>query len=127
VKAARELNYRLNFFARSLRVRRTYTIGVTLGEVGDAYGLIVISGIERYLQQRNVFFLTVAHRHDETLLATYSTIASGATGGRVHYSGDDLTEEQHLPTVAVAGHRNNKRVTNIVLDHRRPPRWHSGT
>jgi len=30
VKAARELNYRLNFFARSLRVRRTYTIGVIL-------------------------------------------------------------------------------------------------
>ena len=35
VKAARELNYRLNFFARSLRVRRTYTIGVILGEVGE--------------------------------------------------------------------------------------------
>jgi DNA-binding LacI/PurR family transcriptional regulator len=30
VKAARELNYRPNFFARSLRVRRTYTIGVIL-------------------------------------------------------------------------------------------------
>jgi DNA-binding LacI/PurR family transcriptional regulator len=30
MKAARELNYRLNFFARSLRVRRTYTIGVIL-------------------------------------------------------------------------------------------------
>jgi hypothetical protein len=37
----------------------------------------VISGIERYLRQRNVFFLTVAHRHDKTLLATYSTMLKG--------------------------------------------------
>lgn len=30
-----------------------------------------------------------------------------------------LTEEPALPTVAVAGHRRIKNVTNIVLDHRR--------
>src|SRR5580700_8018749 len=36
--AARELNYRPNFFARTLRVKRTYTIGVILEEIGDAYG-----------------------------------------------------------------------------------------
>src|SRR5580658_963702 len=58
--AVRELNYRPNFFARSLRVNRTYTIGVILEEIGDAYGSLVISGIERYLRERNFFFLTVA-------------------------------------------------------------------
>ena len=119
VKAARELNYRPNFFARSLRVRRTYTIGVILGEVGDAYGSIVISGIERYLRQRNVFFLTVAHRHDKTLLATYSTMLQ-ERGVEGFITVDTiLTEEPRLPTVAIAGHRNIKGVTNIALDHRR--------
>ena len=41
--AARELNYQPNFFARSLKVKRSYTIGVIAEEIGDAYGSLVIS------------------------------------------------------------------------------------
>src|SRR5580658_6803329 len=36
--AAQELNYRPDFFARTLRMRRTFTIGVIAEEIGDAYG-----------------------------------------------------------------------------------------
>ena len=60
--AARELNYHPNFFARSLKVRRSYTIGLIAEEIGDDYGSLVIRGIERYLRAHNFFFLTVAHR-----------------------------------------------------------------
>src|SRR2546430_16905760 len=70
--AAKELNYRPNFFARSLRNKRTYTIGVIAEEIGDSYGSMVISGIEQYLRQRDYFFLTVVHRHDPVLLERYS-------------------------------------------------------
>src|SRR6202162_5392794 len=59
LEAARELNYRPNFFARTLRLRRTFTIGVIAEEMCDAYGSQIISGIEQYLQQRDYFFLTV--------------------------------------------------------------------
>src|SRR5215469_15465043 len=72
--AARELNYRPNFFAQSLRKKRTYTIGVIVEEIGDAYGSLVISGIEQYLRQKNYFFLTVVHRHDPELLQRYAQI-----------------------------------------------------
>jgi DNA-binding LacI/PurR family transcriptional regulator len=119
VAAARDLNYRPNFFARSLRVKRTYTIGLIVAEIGDAYGSVVISGMERYLQERNFFFLTVAHHHDQKLLATYSTMLQ-ERGVEGFITVDTLlTEEPPLPTVAVAGHLKIKRVTNLVLDHRR--------
>jgi LacI family transcriptional regulator len=119
VAAARALDYRPNFFARSLRVKRTYMIGVILEEIGDAYGSLVISGIERYLRKQNVFFLTVAHRHDKKLLSSYSTVLR-ERGVEGFITVDTLlTEEPALPTVAVAGHRRIKGVTNIVLDHRR--------
>src|ERR1035438_5738747 len=36
--AAEELNYRPNFLARSLRKKRTYTVGLLIEEIGDAYG-----------------------------------------------------------------------------------------
>ena len=116
--AARALDYRPNFFARSLRVKRTYMIGVILEEIGDAYGSLVVSGIERYLREQNVFFLTVAHRHDKKLLASYSTVLR-ERGVEGFLTVDTLLmEEPALPTVAVAGHRRINGVTNVVLDHR---------
>ena len=42
--AAKELNYRPNFFARTLRNKRTYTIGVIARDLGDAYAAMIISG-----------------------------------------------------------------------------------
>jgi DNA-binding LacI/PurR family transcriptional regulator len=53
--AAREMNYRASFYARNLRVRRTYLIGVVAEEIGDSYGSLVISGIERHLRRKNFF------------------------------------------------------------------------
>ena len=118
IEAARQLNYRPNFMARSLRVQRTYTIGVILEEIGDGYGSMIVSGVEEYVRERNYFFLTVAHRHDAQLLQTYSQmlLSRGIEG---FLTVDTvLTDVPSLPTVAVAGHRKLENVTNIVLDHR---------
>jgi len=117
--AARELNYRPNFLARSLRVQRTFTIGVIAEEIGDAYGGMVVNGIEAFLSEKNYFFFTVAHRHDARLLQTYSEmlLARGIEG----LITIDTSVEQTpvLPTVAVAGHQRVENVTNIILDHHR--------
>jgi LacI family transcriptional regulator len=117
--AARALNYQPNFFARSLKVKRSYTIGVIAEEIGDAYGSLVISGIERYLRQENFFFLTVSHRHDKKLLATYAHMLR-QRGVEGFITVDTVLHEAPvLPTVAVAGHLRLKNVTNLVLDHER--------
>jgi DNA-binding LacI/PurR family transcriptional regulator len=117
--AARELNYRPSFYARNLRVKRTYMIGVVAEEIGDFYGSLIISGIERYLRQKNFFFLTVAHHHDPKLLETYSHLLldRGVEG----FITVDTSIDHHLPlpTVAIAGHRLMEGITNLVLDHRR--------
>src|SRR5246500_2739419 len=74
IAAARELNYRPNFFARTLRLKRTYTIGVIAEEIGDAYGAMVISGIEEYLRKNNYFFRPVFHGHDRRLFQLYARL-----------------------------------------------------
>lgn len=120
--AARELNYRPNFFAQSLRKKRTYTVGLIVEEIGDAYGSMVISGVEQYLQQKNYFFLTVVHRHNPDLLQRYAQILS-ERGVEGFITVDmQLREAPSLPTVAVAGHRNLSGVTNIILDHQHAAR-----
>jgi DNA-binding LacI/PurR family transcriptional regulator len=119
IEAAQALNYRPNFFARTLRLKRTYTIGVIAEEIGDAYGSMVISGIEEYLRKNDYFFLTVIHRHDPKLLQTYAQML--LTRGVEGFITTDtsLTEKLALPTVAVAGHRQVEGLTNIILDHTR--------
>src|ERR1700726_3550961 len=103
--AAKELNYRPNFFARTLRNKRTYTIGVIAEEIGDSYGSLVISGIEEYLRKKDYFFLTVVHRHNPELLSRYSQLLL-QRGVEGFITVDmQLSEAPLLPTVAVPGHK----------------------
>ena len=117
--AAEELKYRPNFLARSLRKKRTYTVGLIIEEIGDLYGAMVISGVEAYLRQHNYFFLTVIHRHDSSLLRNHSQLLL-ERGVEGFITVDTTLEEPlPLPTVSVAGHRALKGVANIVLDQER--------
>lgn len=119
VAAAAELNYRPNYFARSLRRKRTNTIGVIANEIGDAYGSLVISGIETYARQKDYFFLTGIHRHDEQLFQRYSRILL-ERGVEGFITIDlNLPYMPPVPTVAVSGHGQHRGVTNIVIDHHR--------
>jgi LacI family transcriptional regulator len=120
--AARELKYKPSFYALNLRVKRTYMIGVVAEEIGDPYGSLVISGIERYLRQKNFFYLTVAHRHDPKLLETYSHILMERGVEGLITVDTSIDHPVPLPTVAIAGHRRVEGVTNVVLDHRRGAR-----
>jgi DNA-binding LacI/PurR family transcriptional regulator len=116
--AARELNYKPDFWARALRLKRTSTIGVIAAEIGDPYGSIIISGIERYLRGREFFYLTTVHRHEEKLLQSHSRllIERGVEG--LITIDTSVMQPLPVPTVAVAGHHSVEGVTNIIIDHR---------
>jgi len=115
--AARQYNYRPNYFARSLRNKKTYTIGVLVEEIGDPYGSEIISGIDYALSERRYFYLTVSHRHTSELLQQYCDILCMRGVEGIITIDTILTNIPDLPTIAVAGHRQLPGVTNIVLDH----------
>jgi DNA-binding LacI/PurR family transcriptional regulator len=116
--AARQLDYRPNFFARSLRRRRTLTIGVIAEAIGEPYGSGVIAGIESGVRQKSYFFLTGVHHHDRELFERYARLLlqRGAEGIiTVDYN---MPHSMPVPVVAIPGHRQDEGVINIVLDHR---------
>ena len=55
--------YSANTVARSLRQKRTYTIGVMVPEISDGYSTAVLSGIEDELLKDGFFYFVVSHRH----------------------------------------------------------------
>ena len=60
--AVRELNYRPNYLARSLRSRRTYSVGVLVPEISEPYAAEVMSGIEGHLLEARYHYLVASHR-----------------------------------------------------------------
>ena len=69
--AAKELNYRPNHLARSLRQQRSFTIGVVVPEISEGYAALVMSGIEDHLLQEGYFYFVVSHRHRSELIEEY--------------------------------------------------------
>jgi DNA-binding LacI/PurR family transcriptional regulator len=119
---ARELNYRPNFMARSLRAQRSFTIGVVVPEISDGYAALVMSGIEDYLLQEGYFYFVVSHRHRSDLVEEYPRLLQERAVEGLIAVDTACQQGVPIPVVAVSGHREMPGVTNIVLNHDRAAR-----
>jgi len=116
-RAARELNYRPNHLARSLRQQRSYTIGVVVPEISEGYAALVMSGIEDHLLQEGYFYFVVSHRHRDELIEEYPLLLQQRAVEGLIAVDTTVSEGIQVPVVAVSGHRDVAGVTNIVLNH----------
>lgn len=121
-QAARDLNYRPNFFARCLRTRRSFTVGVMVSEVSHGYNATLLSGIEDELLQEGYFYFVASHRFRPDLIAEYPELF-------LHRSVDGLIVvstpwqlQLPIPVVTVSCHHHVAGATSIVLDHERAAR-----
>ena len=116
-EAARQFKYRPDYFAKSLRQKRTFTIGILAQDIGGGYGSLVLSGIEEALLEEGYFYFLASHHHKVTLLEKYNNllIERGVEG--IIAIDTELLHEPVLPLVTVSGHKSLRGVTNIILDH----------
>ncbi len=117
--AARKFNYRPNFFARSLRTQRSFTIGVLVPEVSDGYAAMVMSGIEDYLLQEGYFYFVASHRHRPDLIDEYPKMFLGRSVDGLIAVDTPWRADLPVPVVTISGQTEARGVTNILLDHRR--------
>jgi LacI family transcriptional regulator len=116
--AAKEFNYQPSLLARSLRNRRTLSIGILVPDLGEAYHNQIVSGIGDHLMNSGYFYFTAHHRRKKHLLDEYSQMLLGRGVEGLIAIDTPLDHPFSVPTVAVAGHRAIEGVTNVVLDHR---------
>jgi DNA-binding LacI/PurR family transcriptional regulator len=117
--AARKFKYRPNFFARSLRTQRSFTIGVIVPEVSDGYSASVMSGIEDYLLQEGYFYFVASHRHRDDLIDEYPRMLLERSIDGLIAVDTPWHLNLSVPVVTVSGHNEIKGVVNIVLNHER--------
>src|SRR5579864_3378233 len=115
--AVQKYKYRPNFFARSLRAKRSFTIGVIVPEVSDGYSASVMSGLEDHLLQEGYFYFVVSHRHRADLIDEYPRLFLERSVDGLIAVDTPWTLSLSVPVVTVSGHNQVKGVSNIVLDH----------
>lgn len=114
--------YSANAVARSLRQKRTYTIGVIVPEISEGYSTAVLSGIEDELVKDGFFYFVVSHRHRAELLEGYPRMMLARSVEGIIAIDSPIEAELPVPLVAVSGHKRRNGVINIELDHEQAAR-----
>lgn len=118
-EAAAKFDYRPSFYARSLRKRQSFSVGVLVPELSDSYAAEVLAGVEEFLIEEGYFYLTASHRRKPDLIEEYPRLLMERSVEGFIVIDTILEKSLSLPVVVVAGHRKIEGVTNVVLDQRR--------
>src|ERR1035441_8242056 len=105
-EAAAKFDYRPSFYARSLRKRQTFTVGVLVPELSDSYATQVLSGVEEFLIEEGYFYLTASHRRKPDLIEEYPRLLMERSVEGFILIDTILEKSFKIPAVAVAGHRH---------------------
>ncbi|HTA79281.1 MAG TPA: LacI family DNA-binding transcriptional regulator [Terracidiphilus sp.] len=118
IEAAERLNYRPNYFARSLRQSRSMAVGVLAPDLSEGYFTRVMSGVVEELSRAHYFYFTACHDWKKDLIAEYPRLlVERAVDGflLLNTPAEDISVP--VPVVAISAHIPVENVTNIVLDH----------
>lgn len=117
LKAADEMHYTPHLPARSLRNKRTMSIGVMTIDVSDGYFTSLMSAVEACLLENGYFYFTVSHFSDPTLLQIYTRMFEERCVEGLLLLNTPIPNTR-LPMVSVAGHRARGNPSAVVIDHK---------
>ena len=117
LSAAQKLNYRANFFARSLSLKRGYTVGVLVPELSEGYAAAIMSGIEDELLKRGYFYFVASHRGRPALIEEYPRMLVDRAVEGIILVNTPVSHTIPVPAVSISGHRRVKGVVNVGVDN----------
>jgi DNA-binding LacI/PurR family transcriptional regulator len=118
LEAAKKLNYRPNYFARSLRQSRSMSVGVLAPDLSEGYFTRVMSGVVEELTKAHYFYFTACHDWKKDLIEKYPRmLVERAVDGFLLLNTPADQIDVPTPVVAISAHSRKEGVTNIVVDH----------
>jgi DNA-binding LacI/PurR family transcriptional regulator len=117
LKAAASLNYTPNAFARGLRKKKSFTVGVMIPEISEKCVATVLAGIGDALLQENFFYFVLSHRHRAELLQSYPRLLLSRGVEGIIAVDTQVREHLPVPIVAVSGSSLVNGMITIELDH----------
>lgn len=125
-RAAEQLGYRPNLFARSLRSRRSHTVGVMVFDMTDPYCTMVLRGIENALFESSFLpILTDVHNERSRFERYLEMMLERRIEGLVVLANwlfldinvlADL-KKSNIPTAIVSRELKNEDVSSVIVDN----------
>ncbi|MBZ5616490.1 MAG: LacI family transcriptional regulator [Acidobacteriia bacterium] len=119
LQAARKLQYRANFFARSLSLKRGFMVGVLVPEISEGYAAAIMRGIEDELLSEGYFYFVASHRGKPDLIQEYPRMLIDRAVEGVILLNTPVVRALPVPVVAISGHHRVPGVTNIAVDNKK--------
>ena len=125
-KAASQLGYRPNLFARSLRSRRSHTVGVMVFDMTDPYCTLVLRGMENALYQSSFLpILTDVHNERSRFERYLEMLLDRRIEGLVvlaNWLFLDINvladiEKSNIPTAIVGCELKNDHISSVIVDN----------
>ena len=124
--AAKRLGYRPNLFARSLRSKRSHTVGVMVFDMTDPYCTLILRGIENTLYQASYLpILTDVHNERSRFERYLEMLLDRRVEGLIVLANwlfvdiDVLAdlEKRSIPTVMIGCELKTDSVSSIIVDN----------
>jgi LacI family transcriptional regulator len=119
LQAARKLQYRPNFFARSLSLKRGFMVGVLVPEISEGYAAAIMRGIEDQLLSEGYFYFVASHRGKPDLIQEYPRMLIDRAVEGVILLNTPVMQALPVPLVVISGHHRTPGVTNITVDNKK--------
>ncbi|MBV8114825.1 MAG: LacI family DNA-binding transcriptional regulator [Silvibacterium sp.] len=125
-KTAQSLGYRPDVFARSLRSRRSHTVGVLVFDISDPFCVLILRGIEKTLQSTSYLPILMDAHHDRKQFEGYLELLMERRVEGLIVVANWLFDEggllealknKHMPTVVVGRDVSEKHIGSVIVDN----------
>jgi LacI family transcriptional regulator len=125
-KTAKRLGYRPDLFARSLRSRRSHTIGVLIFDLSDPFCTLILRGIQSSLHSTSYQPIMMDANNDRKQLVKYLDLLMDRRVEGLIVVANWLFEEggllaqlrsSHLPTIVVGRDLSEQAIRSAIVDN----------
>jgi DNA-binding LacI/PurR family transcriptional regulator len=117
IQAAKQFNYKPNYFARYLNEGRSYLIGVLSPDLAEGYDAGVLSGIEEFLLESQYHFFVASHQWSEDRVRKTSEIFLERGVEGMILINTEYGSDIDLPQVNIGTRRARVRGTCVSIDN----------
>jgi DNA-binding LacI/PurR family transcriptional regulator len=117
LKAAAELHYKANYFARMLNNKRSQMVGILSPDFGEGYDSSILTAIERVLIDRNYLYFVSSHHWDKALIQQRLQVFAERGAEGVILINTPAPAGSTLPLVSIGNLECDFPATRIMVDN----------
>lgn len=117
LKAAADLNYKANYFARMLNNKRSQMVGILSPDFGEGYDASILSAIERVMIERNYLYFVSSHHWDKALIQQRLQVFAERGAEGIILINTPAPAKSALPLVSIGSLKCDFPLTRITVDN----------